>query len=414
MLGAAADQRGHRHRQAAAAPRLVQHPRGDRPAAVAGVDHAVTLAQQRQLPVGAGRQATGTGEQPVEQRPARLAVQHRAQPDPQGGRRPRRQLDRAEHGQVEVVVVDHAGGGGVDQAEHRRRVGAGGQHPRRLSRLARLAHVGDQHDGGTVGDCRIFDRYHRETAQSRDLRHLHQEPGVPHPGLAADLQRAPAVGLQPGEELVRDGERAVAFPQPRGAGIAPARRVVSDRAAPAAPLGQVVAPVRAADQFVGGVRVVRVGGHAEADRHGQRRLAGEVAGAYLVGQPYRQPQRVGLLDVRQQQDELVAAVPEERVHRPDRALDPVGELAQYLVATLVAVGVVDGLEEVDVEEEDGATGTVAVRPRQRVGEHRLEQGARNRTGDRIGHRRGGTVPTLAHHTPEPFALPAVSVRGRGC
>ena len=51
--------------------------------------------------------------------------------------------------------------------------------------------------------------------------------------------------------------------------------------------------------------------------------------------------------------ELVAAEPGGGVPVPDRVLEPAGGLDQQFVAGLVADGVVDGLEAVEVDEEDG-------------------------------------------------------------
>ena len=58
-----------------------------------------------------------------------------------------------------------------------------------------------------------------------------------------------------------------------------------------------------------------------------------------------------VLDVLDQDDELVAAEPRDRVARPARLFDSLGDGAQQLVAGDVAEAVVDVLESVEVEEE---------------------------------------------------------------
>ena len=61
-----------------------------------------------------------------------------------------------------------------------------------------------------------------------------------------------------------------------------------------------------------------------------------------------------------EQRELVAAEARHRVALADVLLDPLGHLAQQLVADRVAERVVDDLEAVEVEEEDGQPLVVAV------------------------------------------------------
>ena len=62
------------------------------------------------------------------------------------------------------------------------------------------------------------------------------------------------------------------------------------------------------------------------------------------------------LDLRQQHDELVAAVPRHHVLRTQRPNHALGHAPQYLVTRLVAERVVDQLEAVQVEEQDGQHG----------------------------------------------------------
>jgi hypothetical protein len=62
---------------------------------------------------------------------------------------------------------------------------------------------------------------------------------------------------------------------------------------------------------------------------------------------------------RQQQYKLVAPIAEKPVGAADQALDALHQLAQHKVATVVAEGVVDALEIVDVEDTE-REGGVAV------------------------------------------------------
>jgi hypothetical protein len=256
-----------------------------------------------------------------------------------------------------------------------------------------------------VRDCvgrgrRLFgagrDRQHRVPAQPGDRGDLLEEPGVPGAGLAAHPQRAGALDIEPGEEFVGGRHRGVALPQPGAGDFALGVRVVGDGAAAAAALGQVVAPVCGADEGLGIGPVLGEGGHAEADRQVQRRVVAELPRADLVGDPQRHPDRRRPVGVRQQQDELVAAVPEQRVIAPDQVLHPVYEMAEHLVAPQVAVRVVDGFEEVDIEEEEGERAGGPLGPLQLLGEPGQEEGARVGTGHRIGDRLVDRATCLGH------------------
>src|SRR5205807_573920 len=78
----------------------------------------------------------------------------------------------------------------------------------------------------------------------------------------------------------------------------------------------------------------------------------EVGAADALGEPQRDPYRVRLLGLREQQDELVPAVPEQHVVSAHELVDPGRQLLEDLVAATVPVGVVDALEVIDVEERD--------------------------------------------------------------
>ena len=82
-------------------------------------------------------------------------------------------------------------------------------------------------------------------------------------------------------------------------------------------------------------------------------------------------------------DELVAAEARDRVLGPQRGGDAVGGAAQHLVAARVAEAVVDRLEAVEVEEQHGQRGVLALQPADRVVEAVEEQHAVGQAGQRV-------------------------------
>src|SRR6185437_15447694 len=75
-------------------------------------------------------------------------------------------------------------------------------------------------------------------------------------------------------------------------------------------------------------------------------------------------QRVGALERRLRQDdrELLAAVPREHLVAADPLLDDARDLLEDVVARQVAVDVVDLLEVVDVQQQEAEVARVAPRP----------------------------------------------------
>ena len=79
------------------------------------------------------------------------------------------------------------------------------------------------------------------------------------------------------------------------------------------------------------------------------------------------------MDALEQDRELVAALPGRDVLGPDRARQALGDLDEEAVAGPVAERVVDDLEVVDVEEQDGDAGSATARAVERPVEVLAEQ-----------------------------------------
>ncbi len=170
--------------------------------------------------------------------------------------------------------------------------------------------------------------------------------------------------MEQGEAALADG-RAEPFVQFGAAlQVGAHGRGVEHHPALALGLGAVHREVGVAHQLVGGG--ARVGGRtAFRGAEGDPDAGGdaEFAAADPVGLGERGAQPFGeLLDLEpaeraaDQGGELVAAEPGDGVPAADGALEPAGGLDQQLVADLVAGGVVDRLEAVQVEEEHGDPG----------------------------------------------------------
>ncbi len=109
-------------------------------------------------------------------------------------------------------------------------------------------------------------------------------------------------------------------------------------------LGRLAPPHYERHADAGGHHHVAPGG--ELDRIGQqpRVLVGQADG------------HVDVVDIAAQHDELVSGEPADHVPAPHRRLEALGQGQQDLVAAHMAEGVVDQLEVVQVDEEDGQVG----------------------------------------------------------
>ena len=103
-----------------------------------------------------------------------------------------------------------------------------------------------------------------------------------------------------------------------------------------------------------------------------------------------------LLHVRlgEDQHELLAAVPANHVGRPKVRGDGLGDTPQDVVAGGMPVGVIDGLEVVDVDECDGQGPLVAVRALDLVEELDKQRPAVRDAGELVGGRRVGRLGQL--------------------
>ncbi len=115
-------------------------------------------------------------------------------------------------------------------------------------------------------------------------------------------------------------------------------------------LGRVHGGVGVAQQLVGAVVVEGAARDPDADRGRQLLALDAERRLERLGQALGDGRRVA--SVLEQDRELVAAEAGARVAVPQAGADAVGDLQQQLVARLVPEAVVDGLEVVEVEEQD--------------------------------------------------------------
>ncbi|CUW40300.1 protein of unknown function [Magnetospirillum sp. XM-1] len=156
-------------------------------------------------------------------------------------------------------------------------------------------------------------------------------------------------------------------------------------------------------------------GHADGGGHGIAVGArSEAAGAQALHQDAR---ALGI-GVGQNGDEFLAAPAHQHVAAPQSLAQVVGQGPQGLVAFLVAVGVVDGLELVEIEEGDGqgrvAHGRqpelqvqrLATRPPGVGAGQRVDHGAVDQGGDvvKLAHAREHGHAHHQHHQPEHGAV----------
>ena len=171
------------------------------------------------------------------------------------------------------------------------------------------------------------------------------------------------------------------------------RRLEQPVAALALALGDVHRGVRVADQLVGVRRRAAVDDRdAEAGTHGELLvLDGQRHGERLddpLGRVGRGLRAVGALE---QHGELVAAEAGGGVARADARRQPLRDLVEHLVAGRVAEAVVDGLEVVEVDEDDRQPVVLAPRAGDGVAHALAEQRAVGEVGHRVVERLVGEL-----------------------
>ena len=182
------------------------------------------------------------------------------------------------------------------------------------------------------------------------------------------LQRVLEVGLQLQRVDVVVGERTL---------------VDLDAGAAAVGLGPGERALRLPQQVVGGH--VRAEREADAGREGDLALVHEEGLVQDAEQPVGQrPQPGEVLDVLRHDEELVRTEPDGGVLDPGAPAQPVGDLAEQHVAGLVAEGLVDGLEPVDVQVHEADLQPAAAGQRDRVAEPVGERAAVGQPGERVG------------------------------
>jgi hypothetical protein len=164
-------------------------------------------------------------------------------------------------------------------------------------------------------------------------------------------------------------------------------------------LGRIHRGVGVADECRGVVAVARE--HADADARRERgraplhdqRFGG---GAEQLGGEGRG--EAAVVEVLHHDDELVAADAGHGVHVAGAAGKAARDLLEDAIAGLVAAGVVDVLEAVEVHEEHGEGTTLPAGHRDRVVDGLLEGVAVREAGERVGHglraQRGGVTRAL--------------------
>src|SRR5436190_1600470 len=133
-------------------------------------------------------------------------------------------------------------------------------------------------------------------------------------------------------------------------------------------LGAVESGVRASEERLPGRSVGGVAGDADADPQCQR----EVRLGHGQPQPLGDGHRILLVEPRHQHAELLAPDAEDAILVAHALAQRLGDVAERVVADLVAVGVVDGLEVVDVGDGDAEATLATVLGRQL---ERLVEGA---------------------------------------
>ena len=132
-------------------------------------------------------------------------------------------------------------------------------------------------------------------------------------------------------------------------------------------LGDVHGGVGLAQELALLVAILGAQGDADAGGDVKHVVVDDQRSGQLVEHLRRHERGVlGLGDLRQDHDELVATETSQCVLAPQTARQPAGHVDEHLVSHIVAEAVVDDLEIVEVEEQHGQRGGAAPGPNQRL------------------------------------------------
>jgi hypothetical protein len=137
-------------------------------------------------------------------------------------------------------------------------------------------------------------------------------------------------------------------------------------------LGVVERLVRLIDQFLGGRGGQRGATYPKADGY---QHIGELAAGDGLSQLFSQLRRAGQIGRGEEDAEFLAAITADNVRRPHAGSKRLGDAAQHVVSAGMAVGVVDGLEMVNVEHDGAERLVVAFGPGEGGGELLVKRAA---------------------------------------
>jgi hypothetical protein len=282
------------------------------------------------------------------------------------------------------VAREH-GGDLFGQVRRRQRPGAE-VHPHaqetvvqpRASRHGHVEHpqvdVGDQ--PGLLGDGEEVQRRHRHLVPVPADQRLDAD----HPG-ASNVHDRLVDGAQP---IGAHGQAQGRFDGDAIGGPGAQLRLVDPHHGVAFALRVVHGEVGVAEDVLDGVAVVRADdADADAALHPVDHQHGGHGLGDLVGQVRR---RREVEEVRAEQHELVAAHPCGHVAVVGEGLEPLGHLDQHLVAALVAEGVVDLLEPVEVHEQQRRRPLTGPLVAKGVGQVDRQPSAVGQAGQVVAHR----------------------------
>ena len=178
----------------------------------------------------------------------------------------------------------------------------------------------------------------------------------------------------------------------RRAWLRPARRrrrqlLGGDGAIPAGPLGGIERGIGGADHRLHGGAALRPGG--DADRDGDPWQGAVLAvphGPHQAAELFGPGQRIGLGAVRHQHQQFLAAIAAGDIHAAQLGHQQRAHLAQHRIAGGMAVAVVDQLEMVEVDQQDGDRRAAPLRMGDQAGQSLLQEAAVVEAGQIVAQR----------------------------